>query len=537
VLGLLKPPREYLITVDHFSIWRRHVAWSRDGKTLRDYLTQRYSSSMVFMSLLLGTELNVLFNSATVTTEMRQSLLEEDMFSVRFWAGIAIIFSAILTLLSLISIYTAWTMASAVSPTNAHCIFRSSIGQYIAELPGRFVVGSIYSFVLWLVLFFFMLLPVGFWSILLGTVVAVLFVHTITAFSAFGRLIMHTGAMGDKRIFEEKYEASLLPQSLHDNLLTLARANLENKTSITRQYKVMCPLDRHYDQEELSEIICERSASSRSTKSETLPYNTSTLQRPTPLANNTSTLQRPTRKRTESLVKFADGFDTSGERFDHDKFAPTPMGKSYAFGDEAPMSALTEWLPAALPGRPPPMPTAATGTTFQNSYNDNTQEAAPPLPVNQNVDPEDASVYERWVNSSLASYSGMTASPVQAQRAIDTNDDNDDKPLLKSGGVVDATRSISVGSSLGGDFDTPSPRARALYYNYEDHEGLTDDERFDLEYGEDILDYSPSPFKSQPDLENEKEEEQGLLVHSRLASQRNKDYDSIANRPNGDRPR
>jgi len=109
VIGLLKL-REFVITVDHFSIWRRHLAWAvENGKDLREYMTQRYASSMVFMSLLLATELNVLFNSARVTTNVRDALMQEAYLDIHFWAGIAVIISAILTLLSLISIFTAWT--------------------------------------------------------------------------------------------------------------------------------------------------------------------------------------------------------------------------------------------------------------------------------------------------------------------------------------------------------------------------------------------------------------------------------------------
>ena len=167
VIGLVKL-REFLITVDHFSIWKRHLAWAmEDGKSLRDYMTQRYASSMVFLSLLLSTELSVLFNSAAVTTQVRHSLLQEQHGKVEFWVGIFIIISAVLTLLGLISSFTAWSMVSAVSPANAHCIFRSSIGQYVAELPGRFIVCSIYTFLLWLILFFFLLLPFGYYSVLL----------------------------------------------------------------------------------------------------------------------------------------------------------------------------------------------------------------------------------------------------------------------------------------------------------------------------------------------------------------------------------
>ena len=298
VLNLVKL-REYVITVDHFPIWRRHLAWAMDnGKDLRDYITQRYAASMVFMSLLLSTELGVLFNSAGVTTAIRQSLRQQAHHTVSFWAGIAIIISAIFTLLSLISTFTAWTMVSAISDVNAHCILRSSIGQYAAELPGRFIVGSIYSFLIWFCLFLFLLLPAGFYSYLLLIFVICLFVHTITAFSAFGRVIMHTGAMGSNRIFDKGYESSLQPHSLHANLLIKAKANLGNKTSIIRQYQMKStPIARLYSEDEMSGHLSIRSTTEAFAGPPPPP--------PPP----------PLRERGDSFVKFADGFNTNGDRF------------------------------------------------------------------------------------------------------------------------------------------------------------------------------------------------------------------------------
>jgi len=237
LLGLLKA-REYFITVDNFSIWRRHLAWAiQNGADLRSYMTQRFASSMVFMSLLLGAELNVLFNSAAVTTSMRRELFAENFYSIEFWAGMTILVSVILTILSLISTFTAWGMVSSVSDANAHCILRSSIGQYVAELPGRFIVTAVNSFLIWVALFFFLLLPVGFWSILLLLITAALFFHVVVVFSAFGRIIMHTGAMGTHRIFDEATEKRLLPHTLHSSLLEKAKTQLASNTSIMRQYR------------------------------------------------------------------------------------------------------------------------------------------------------------------------------------------------------------------------------------------------------------------------------------------------------------
>jgi len=71
LLSLLSLP-EFFITVDHSSLWKRHLAWAvENGKELRDHMTQRYASSMVFLSLLLTMDVATLCNPANVTTEMR----------------------------------------------------------------------------------------------------------------------------------------------------------------------------------------------------------------------------------------------------------------------------------------------------------------------------------------------------------------------------------------------------------------------------------------------------------------------------------
>jgi hypothetical protein len=324
-LQLLKC-REFFVTVDNFSIWKRHLAWAKtDGKDLRDYMTQRYASSMVFMSLLLSTELGVLFNSAEVTTDVRHALMDEKHTSIAFWAGISMILSAILTLLGLISTFTAWTMVSSVSEENAHCIFRSSIGQYCAELPGRLIVGSIYSFLAWLIMFFFLLLPFGFWSMLLMVVGVGLFVHVISSFSAFGRVIMHTGAMGSHRIFDPAYESGLLPHTLHTNLLIKARANLSNSTSIRRQYRSCnSPIDRTLSEDELSVRL------NSEISNPNLPLLDSAVFDDVDVA--------PVRKRTESLVKFSDGYDTQGDPI---TIAMTPRNREVVLDLKTPVSALS----------------------------------------------------------------------------------------------------------------------------------------------------------------------------------------------------
>jgi hypothetical protein len=53
LMGLLESS-EYFVTVDHSSLWQKHICWAKAaGEDLRQHITQRYASSMVFLSCLL----------------------------------------------------------------------------------------------------------------------------------------------------------------------------------------------------------------------------------------------------------------------------------------------------------------------------------------------------------------------------------------------------------------------------------------------------------------------------------------------------
>ena len=101
------------------------------------------------------------------------------------------------------------------------CFIRSSIGQYVTMLPLRLVVMALYLFLLWMVLFLVELLS-GFMRLLILGVVMTLFLQVLVAYSAFGRLIIHTGAMGEKPVLSAELEQDLLPSGLHASLLLKA---------------------------------------------------------------------------------------------------------------------------------------------------------------------------------------------------------------------------------------------------------------------------------------------------------------------------
>jgi hypothetical protein len=197
LLGLLEPS-EFFITPDHRVLWQRHVAWAKPkGEDLRQYVTQRFASNMIVLSLMLGAQIGVFFNSSNELTEMRKLLGTESYYEIKYWIGIVLALDSIVTLMALVATFTLWGMISAISDTNTHALLRSSIGQYVISLPPRFVVAALYLFVFWLVLFF-MDLVTGPCRVLLALVIVFLFFEVVVPLSAFGRLIIHTGAMAPR---------------------------------------------------------------------------------------------------------------------------------------------------------------------------------------------------------------------------------------------------------------------------------------------------------------------------------------------------
>mmetsp|Transcript_29443 Transcript_29443/g.70783 ORF Transcript_29443/g.70783 Transcript_29443/m.70783 type:complete len:539 (-) Transcript_29443:106-1722(-) len=452
--------REYFVTVDNFSIWRRHLAWAlSNGDELKTYMTQRYASNMVFMSLLLSTELGVLFNSSSITSSVRKELQDGQHWSLSFWAGLMIIISSLLTILSLISTFTAWAMVNSVNANNAHCIFRSSIGQYAAELPGRLIVCSIYSFLISFVIYFFLLLPIGIWSILLLVATVFLFVHIVSVFSALGRVIMHTGAMGDERIFTPDFEELLLPHTLHSNLLAKSKANLENKTSIVRQYRrKQTPIDRFIVEEELYDHLCGRLKE--------------------PLEEE---FHIPNRARVDSTVRFADEGQGGPKAIGlercltpmSDISSPSESPRGFPVASKPPGPAQTKRPPSSL-NRP--------------KYSSRPTAGPPTVPKPDNFDAHNlrnvsSSSLEQWLQASpKGSTSGNSLGSLSEQQQ-----QNDVKPTTNDHPPSPPPFQQTTPSNESPILQRNNERmssSRSSISSTKSFLEMTDDERFDLEYGD-----------------------------------------------------
>ncbi|KAL3945428.1 MAG: hypothetical protein SGBAC_000481 [Bacillariaceae sp.] len=467
--------REFFVTVDNFSIWRRHLAWAMEnGKDLKEHMMQRFSSNMIFMSLLLSTELGVLFNSSSITSSVRRELQDGQHWSLSFWAGLMIIVSALLTILSLISTFTAWAMVNSVDANNAHCIFRSSIGQYAAELPGRLIVCSIYSFLISFIIYFFLLLPIGIWSILLLLSTVFLFVHIVSVFSALGRVIMHTGAMGDERIFAPDFEELLVPHTLHTQLLFKSKANLENNTSIIRQYRrKQKPIDRFLTEEELYDHLCGR--------------------RKAPLEDDYPT--HPNRGRVDSTVRFAD----------EELGRPTDLGPPRAFVVPSKASV--------------PAPTKRPPSNLQRpKYSSRPQAGPPAVPK---PDSSDGHSLRNVSSSSLEQW--LQASPKDSTDGNSTGSFSFSEPQRRNG--VNASTSDQSPPPPAFQLTMPpkdqSPKldrysertssSRSSISSARSFNEMSDDERFDLEYG----DFADGNHSQNGDAGNLDGEETSLLENNR----------------------
>jgi len=273
-LQLLSTPWEYFVTIDQSALWQKHIAWAKPkGSDLKAYISSQYSSRMVLLSLLLATEMSVFFNSSPEIIDLRRCLniwdnntIGNDLESTTrvggilpFWVGFVLLLNICVTISGILATFSTWNVVSAISDANAHCLLRSSLGQYVATLSPRLVVTSLYLFLLWFLLFVVELIFGGnntktfrwellhelfakhwhlvlLWACFLVAVTA-LFFSIVVPLSALGRLVVHTGAMGEQPVLSESLQVELLPRGLHAGLVIRAHHSQMQKKAVTRQYQ------------------------------------------------------------------------------------------------------------------------------------------------------------------------------------------------------------------------------------------------------------------------------------------------------------
>ena len=154
----IKSLADVFISVELTSTWYLHLVYAKkDGEQLRGLFTQRFAALTTMISLLVASQVAVLFSPSTPTDTARTALKELNYGEVGFWAGLFLCISMIFAVLALLATLSAWTLFNSIGSNNAHIILRSSMCLHAATLPIRLAVLSIYSFFVWMNIFWFVI--------------------------------------------------------------------------------------------------------------------------------------------------------------------------------------------------------------------------------------------------------------------------------------------------------------------------------------------------------------------------------------------
>lgn len=144
--GILDQFYDHFITVDMSKRWRDHVIYSKSsGKELRKPLTQRFSSSTIFISVILSAEIGMISSPASLSAEVREALAASS-FTLAYWTGIVLSFAVLIAIGAITANYSAYAVFAVISDENLHIVAKSSIGFYAAQLPTYLITLVLYTF-------------------------------------------------------------------------------------------------------------------------------------------------------------------------------------------------------------------------------------------------------------------------------------------------------------------------------------------------------------------------------------------------------
>lgn len=220
------------------SLWRVHLIYAkRDGKELLDATSHQYATLSTMISLLIATQMAMLFSNAGEAGTVRDALASKEVGKVAFWAGIFLFLGPVCSISALMAILTGWSINVAIGSRNAHAVLRSSLYLYARSRPTQLALLSIYIFVITVALFFFV---VATWQVAMPvTIVFGLNVlHLNSLYNVVGQVIMYSGALKNEHIVERDVEYELLPSELTSLLLKKANIGKDADIPAKEQYRI-----------------------------------------------------------------------------------------------------------------------------------------------------------------------------------------------------------------------------------------------------------------------------------------------------------
>mmetsp|Transcript_8598 Transcript_8598/g.20698 ORF Transcript_8598/g.20698 Transcript_8598/m.20698 type:complete len:290 (+) Transcript_8598:30-899(+) len=226
---------DHFVSVDMSKRWRDHVIHSKkSGHELRQPITQRFSSSTIFLSVILAAEIGMITSPSDLSAEVREAL-GSSSFTLAYWTGIVLSFATVIAIAAITANYSAYAVFAAISDENLHIIAKSSIGFYAAQLPTYLIVSVLYTFLATISLFWVLIMP-KIVTAIITTWSALFFGYMISAYSALGTLVMSSGSMGQRQVIGTTIEDEMSPQQLSDELLNRKRKNMRRQVPIREWY-------------------------------------------------------------------------------------------------------------------------------------------------------------------------------------------------------------------------------------------------------------------------------------------------------------
>jgi hypothetical protein len=238
-----------LFSAEVTNLWHLHLVHSKkDGNELRGLLTGSFATLTTMSTLLVGSQVATLFSPSRPTEAARTALETKDAGDVAFWAGLILCISILSSIITLIAILVAWALFKVISGENAHIIFRSSLVTYATLLPVRLSHISVYLFIIWINVFFFVLAA---WQVALplSLISFCSMLHVAKLYKSVGTIILYSGAMGDEEpVMAPEVEEDLEPSELTAALMEKVAIAKGAHIPVSEQYRI-----RYQDQLEILE--------------------------------------------------------------------------------------------------------------------------------------------------------------------------------------------------------------------------------------------------------------------------------------------
>jgi hypothetical protein len=211
----------FISTVD-WDEWRAHMAWANsNGAGLKNAVSARFGTTMVLMSLLLASQVTVLFSGSNVGDDIRSAMMDASYDSIALYIGVLLILGMFLALYTIITTYMAWGTLLPINDANVLAVFRSRMGLHVMSLPNRLATATIYVYLTWLTMVLWKLLPLHYGAIFTALALAAFFYFNFVN-SGLQRTIMLSSAMKDEPILSNQALGEMWPEEFDEALIEKA---------------------------------------------------------------------------------------------------------------------------------------------------------------------------------------------------------------------------------------------------------------------------------------------------------------------------